>query len=96
MFKLVEAARAFSRNVLVYNLTNSPPDTKYSIASKIFCTEAAFEVANEASMILGGYGLAKDYYVEKLLRDARAGLIEDGSNESLAIFAGELLAKGEE
>ncbi|MGC8579182.1 MAG: acyl-CoA dehydrogenase family protein [bacterium] len=96
MFKLVEAARAFSRSVLTYNLTNSPPDTKYSIASKIFCTEAAFEVANEASMILGGYGLAKDYYVEKLLRDARAGLIEDGSNQSLAVFAGEQIVKGEE
>lgn len=96
MFKLVEAARAFSRNVLIYNLTNSPPDTKYSIASKIFCTETAFTVANEASMILGGYGLAKDYYVEKLLRDARASLIEDGSNESLAIFAGEHIVKQEE
>ncbi|MCL4478721.1 MAG: acyl-CoA/acyl-ACP dehydrogenase [Deltaproteobacteria bacterium] len=96
MFKLVEAARAFSRNVLVYNLTNSPPDTKYSIASKIFCTEAAFKVANEASMIFGGYGVAKEYYVEKLLRDARASLIEDGSNDSLAIFAGELIEKSEE
>lgn len=96
MFKLVEAARAFSRSVLVYNLTNSPPDTKYSIASKIFCTEAAFKVAHEASMIFGGYGLAKDYYVEKLLRDARSSLIEDGSNDSLAIFAGEMIATGEE
>jgi alkylation response protein AidB-like acyl-CoA dehydrogenase len=96
MFKLVEAARAFSRNVLVYNLTNSPPDTKYSIASKIFCTDAAFKVAHEASMIFGGYGLAKDYYVEKLFRDARAALIEDGSNDSLAIFAGEMIANDEE
>ncbi len=96
MFKLVEAARSFSRSVLVYNLTNSPPDTKYSISSKIFCTEAAFNVAHEASMIFGGYGVAKDYYVEKLLRDARAALIEDGSNDALAIFAGELIAKDEE
>ncbi len=95
MFKLVEAARALSRSVLVYNLTNSPPDTKYSITSKIFCTEAAFQVAHEASMIFGGYGVAKDYYIEKLLRDARASLIEDGSNDSLAIFAGELIAKSD-
>ena len=96
MFKLVEAARAMSRSALIYNLTNSPPDTKYSIASKIFCTEAAFKVAHEASMLFGGYGLAKEYYIEKLFRDARAAMIEDGSNDSLAIFAGELIAKDEE
>ncbi len=47
-------------------------------------------------MIFGGYGVAKEYYIEKLFRDARAALIEDGSNDSLAIFAGELIAKGEE
>jgi alkylation response protein AidB-like acyl-CoA dehydrogenase len=47
-------------------------------------------------MIFGGYGLAKDYYVEKLFRDARAALIEDGSNDSLAIFAGEMIANDEE
>jgi len=96
MFKSVEAARAFSRSVLIYNLTNAPPDTKYSIASKIFCTETAFKVAHEASMLLGGYGLTKDFYVEKLFRDARSALIEDGSNDALAVFAGELIEESEE
>ena len=43
------------------------------------------EVANDAVQLLGGNGLSKDYPVEKLLRDARASLIEDGTNEVLSL-----------
>jgi len=42
-------------------------------------------VASEAIQIHGGYGLCKDYYVEKIFRDARAAMIEDGANEVLAL-----------
>lgn len=91
MFKTVEACRALSRAALIYNMNNSPPATKYSVASKIFCTEAAFRTASDAIQIFGGNGLAREYPIEKIFRDARAGMIEDGSNDSLAIFAGEQL-----
>ena len=43
------------------------------------------EVANEAVQIFGGYGLSKEYTIEKIFRDARAALIEDGANDSLMI-----------
>jgi len=43
--------------------------------------------------IFGGYGLSKEFPIEKLFRDARAGLIEDGSNDSLAITAGNMIVK---
>ena len=36
----------------------------------------------------GGNGLTRDYPVEKIMRDARASLIEDGCNEILAIKGG--------
>jgi alkylation response protein AidB-like acyl-CoA dehydrogenase len=85
MFQKVEAARALSRAALIYNLNNTPPLTHYSIASKVFCTQTAFEVANDAVQILGGIGLSREYPVEKLFRDARAALIEDGANDSLMI-----------
>ena len=85
MFMKVEAARAFSRAAMIYNYNNTPPDTKYSIASKVFCTNTAFEVADDAVQILGGYGLSKEYAIEKIFRDARAGLVEDGANDSLMI-----------
>ncbi len=91
MFKSVEACRAFSRAAMNYNMNNSPPATEYSVAAKIFCTDTAFQVANDAVQIFGGNGLAKEYHIEKIFRDARAGLIEDGSNDSLAVFASEKL-----
>jgi alkylation response protein AidB-like acyl-CoA dehydrogenase len=62
-----------------------PPVSRYSVAAKVFCTEAAFEVASDAVQLLGGYGLSKEFLVEKLFRDARASMIEDGANDVLAL-----------
>ena len=64
---------------------------RYSIASKTFCTNTAFEVASAAVQIFGGNGLSREYPVEKLLRDARASMIEDGCNEVLGIVGGSKL-----
>jgi len=85
MFIKVESARAFSRSAMIYNATTMPPATHYSIASKVYCTEVAFEVASDAVQLFGGMGLCKELLVEKLFRDARASMIEDGSNEVLAL-----------
>ena len=84
MFTEVEAARALARRVMIYNAVN-PPLIQYSIASKVFCTNAAFEVASHALQIFGGNGLTREYPVEKLLRDARASMIEDGCNDVLSL-----------
>ncbi|HEY5639829.1 MAG TPA: acyl-CoA dehydrogenase family protein [Dehalococcoidia bacterium] len=85
MFIKVEAARGLSRAALVYNTTTIPPAPEYSIASKVFCTQASFEVASDALQLHGGYGLAKGMLIEKLFRDARAALIEDGTNDMLSL-----------
>jgi alkylation response protein AidB-like acyl-CoA dehydrogenase len=85
MFMKIEASRALSRSVWVYNANTTPPVTRYSIASKVFGTQTAFDVASEAVQIHGGYGVTKEYTVEKLFRDARAAMIEDGANDSLMI-----------
>jgi len=87
MFMKVEAARHLSRAAMVYNSTAMPPAVRHSIAAKVYCTQAAFEVASDAVQIFGGYGLSKDLLVEKLLRDARASMIEDGCNEVLGLAA---------
>jgi len=86
MFMRVEAARALARRVAAYNALNLP-QLQSSIAAKVFCTNAAFEVASEAVQIFGGNGLSREYPVEKLLRDARASMIEDGCNEMLGLIA---------
>jgi alkylation response protein AidB-like acyl-CoA dehydrogenase len=41
--------------------------------------------------IFGGYGLAREYPIEKIFRDARASMIEDGVNEALALKAAEYI-----
>ncbi len=58
---------------------------QYSIASKTFCTHTAFDVASDALQIFGGNGLTKEYPIEKIMRDARASMIEDGCNEMLSV-----------
>jgi alkylation response protein AidB-like acyl-CoA dehydrogenase len=85
MFIKVEASRGLSRAAIVYNAATLPPAPEYSVASKVFCTQAAFEVASDALQLHGGYGLAKGMLIEKLFRDARAALIEDGTNDVLAL-----------
>jgi alkylation response protein AidB-like acyl-CoA dehydrogenase len=90
MFRSFEASRALARRVFVYNATQ-PPLLEYSIASKTFCTQAAFEAANAAVQIFGGNGLSREYPVEKLLRDARAALIEDGCNDILSLVGADKL-----
>jgi alkylation response protein AidB-like acyl-CoA dehydrogenase len=87
MFTRVEASRQLSRAAMVYNHATLPPATQYSIASKTFCTEAALEVASSALQLFGGNGLSREYPIEKIFRDARASLIEDGSNDVLALIA---------
>jgi alkylation response protein AidB-like acyl-CoA dehydrogenase len=85
MFMQVEAARSLARRVALYHAVN-PPLVQYSIATKVFCTTTAFEVASAAVQIFGGNGLSREYPVEKLLRDARASMIEDGCNEVLGLL----------
>jgi alkylation response protein AidB-like acyl-CoA dehydrogenase len=95
MFSKVELSRAYSRAALIYNLSTTPPKTQYSIAAKVFATKSAFEVASDALQIFGGNGLSKEYPIEKIFRDARAGLIEDGSNDTLALAAANLILREE-
>ena len=92
MFTMVEAARANARRMAMYNRLNpTMPSVAHAVAAKCFSTETAFMVASEAMQIFGGYGLAKEFPIEKMFRDARASMIEDGVNEALAVKAAEFL-----
>lgn len=91
MFRKVEAARALNHRVQFYNNTAAVPALQGSIASKVTSTQTAFEVASDAIQMLGGNGVTREYPVEKLMRDARSSMIEDGCNEMLAIKGGTLL-----
>jgi alkylation response protein AidB-like acyl-CoA dehydrogenase len=90
MFAKVEAAQSLSRRVHLIGHGGAPP-VQFSIASKTFCTQTAFEVASDAVQIFGGNGLTREYPIEKILRDARAAMIEDGCNELLSLVGGSKL-----
>jgi alkylation response protein AidB-like acyl-CoA dehydrogenase len=55
--------------------------TKESAMAKLFASEAAVRIANEAVQIHGGYGFIKDYPVEKFYRDVKLCTIGEGTSE---------------
>ncbi len=55
--------------------------TRESAMAKLFASEAAVEIANEAVQIHGGYGFIKDYPVEKFYRDVKLCTIGEGTSE---------------
>ena len=91
MFARLETQRAVTRAATNLNFNISPPHVEYSLLAKIQSTEMAFQNSNDAIQLLGGNGLTREYLTEKLFRDARATLIEDGSNETLARHGGHIL-----
>ncbi|NBA88522.1 acyl-CoA dehydrogenase [Emticicia sp. CRIBPO] len=65
--------------------------TKISAMAKLFASEAAVKVSNEAVQILGGYGFTKDFPAEKFFRDAKLCTIGEGtSNIQRMVIAREI------
>ncbi len=54
---------------------------KEAAMSKLYCSEIARSVADEAVQIHGGYGLMKDYPIERFYRDQRLLQIGEGTSE---------------
>jgi len=92
MYRKVEAARALARRAVLYNFTQPVPALQGAMAAKVTGTQAAFEVASDAVQIFGGAGIRRGHPIEKIFRDARLSMIEDGCNEVLAIKGGMYLA----
>ena len=57
------------------------PFAKEAAMSKLYCSEIAKEVADEAVQLHGGYGLMKDYDIERFYRDQRLLQIGEGTSE---------------
>jgi len=85
-FKLADMAMKIelARNLL-YKATmlkqNKKPFELEATMSKLYCSEVAKEVADDAVQIHGGYGLMKDYDVERFYRDQRLLQIGEGTSE---------------
>jgi len=80
MAMLIEAARN-----LLYKATwlkmQGRPFTKEAAMAKLYCSEVFKKVATDAVQIHGGYGLMKEYHVERFFRDQKLLEIGEGTSE---------------
>lgn len=88
MMRRVELCRAVARRSLAY-ARQSPSGHPWATASgKVTVTEEAEKIVTEAFRLFGGNGTTLEYPIEKLVRDVRAALIEDGENTMLTTRLG--------
>ena len=85
-FKLADMATKIelARNLLYkacWLKDTGKPFAKEAAMSKLYCSEIAKQVSDEAVQIHGGYGLMKDYDVERFYRDQRLLQIGEGTSE---------------
>jgi short/branched chain acyl-CoA dehydrogenase len=89
-FKLADMALEIemARNLLYkacWLRENGRPITKEAAMAKLFCSEVMRRCVHHAVQLHGGYGLMKDYEVERLYRDQRILEIGEGTSEILRI-----------
>ncbi len=84
MFVEIEAARN-----LLYKaawLCDNGRDYKvYASMAKLYCSEVAHRCVNQAVQLHGGYGLMKEYDIERFYRDQKVLEIGEGTSEILRL-----------
>jgi alkylation response protein AidB-like acyl-CoA dehydrogenase len=63
-----------------------PDASVYCAMAKRLATDLAFGVCNEALQLHGGYGVMREFPLERLLRDARVHQIVEGTNEIMRVI----------
>ncbi|MHB8917598.1 MAG: acyl-CoA dehydrogenase family protein [Desulfocucumaceae bacterium] len=91
MAAITETSRCLTYHAL--SLFVAGEDALQEVAmAKIYASEAAIKVADEALQIHGGYGYMMEYPVQRFWRDARIGTIGGGTTEVMKeIIAGRLI-----
>jgi len=89
-FRLADMALEIelARNLLYktcWLLENDRPFTREAAMAKLYCSEVMHRCVHHAVQLHGGYGLMKDYRVERLYRDQRLLEIGEGTSEILRI-----------
>ena len=85
-FKLADmATRIEAAENLLYKACwlrqNNKPFQKLAAMAKLYCSEVAEFAAREGQQIFGGYGLMKEYPIERFYRDAALLRIGEGTSE---------------
>ncbi|MPV88488.1 acyl-CoA dehydrogenase [Georgenia ruanii] len=70
-------------------MDDEAPDVAVACAkAKRFATDVAFQVANTALQMHGGYGYLHEYGIERVVRDLRVHQILEGTNEIMRVIIG--------
>ncbi len=85
-FKIADMATQIdAARLLVYRAAwlkdRGEPYTTEAAMAKLFASEAARQVTNDAVQVHGGYGYITEYRVERYLRDAKLTEIGEGTSE---------------
>ena len=89
----IEAARLLTYRA-AYLKERQPRTTLESSMAKLYASEIAVRVAEDAVQIHGGYGFVKDYPVEKYFRDVKLTTIGEGTSEiQRLVIARQLLSR---
>jgi alkylation response protein AidB-like acyl-CoA dehydrogenase len=85
-FKLADMATGVNAARLLTEFAADEKDrgrktTLLSAQAKLYASEVAVRVGEDAVQVLGGYGYCKDYPVEKFWRDAKLCTIGEGTSE---------------
>ena len=90
----LEVSRTFLRHAASALDARAPEATKLCAMAKRHVTDAAFEVANQALQLHGGYGYLAEYGIEKIVRDLRVHQILEGTNEIMRVIIARALIGG--
>jgi butyryl-CoA dehydrogenase len=77
----IEAARALIYAAARMIDAGAKNFTKEASFAKLYPSDVAVKVANQAIEVLGSHGLLNEYRVEKMLRDAKITQIYEGTNQ---------------
>ena len=90
-FQAIEAARGLLWKASWALANTFLGDLKLSAAGRVFATNMAMKHTVEMVQVLGGYGISKEYRLEKYMRDAKLLQIMDATNEIMTIKGAALL-----
>jgi alkylation response protein AidB-like acyl-CoA dehydrogenase len=85
-FKLADMALEIeTARLLLYKACwlrdNDMPFSKEAAMAKLYCSEVMYRCANHAVQLHGGYGLMKEYNIERFYRDQKLLEIGEGTSE---------------
>ncbi len=98
-FKLAEMATQIeAAKMMVYRaawLKDSKLEYAQAAAmAKLYASDIAQTITNEAIQVHGGYGYVKEYHVERLMRDAKITQIYEGTSEIQKLVISRNIRKG--